>query len=196
MLVALVLLPGFASPQLGSSAGDERAQQASNDGSTASIADDKKNRQAVLVWFQKYDAIRSDAEMTVDEKALSKQLMRRAMLPLASGEEKENARELAAKMVERYSTALVRIQQLKAPSETSALGAGYIRYFTSSKELFEKLGHKFSKDKEERRLAKHLLSGLISGKKELTVLDESNKQLDAKLRADYGIAEHKSKSGD
>jgi hypothetical protein len=196
MLVPLALLLGLASPQLSFSAGDEHAQQASNDENTTSTVDDKKNRQALVAWFQKYDAIRSDAEMTVDEKALSKQLMRRAMLPLASGEEKENARELAAKMVERYSTALVRMHQLKATPETSALEAGYIRYFTNSKELFEKLGHRFSKDKEERRLAKHLLSGLISGKKELSVLDESNKQIDAKLRADYGIAEHKSKSGD
>jgi hypothetical protein len=196
MLVLLAIFSECASPHLSLSAREETTQQGSDGEKTAASADNKRNKQAVLDWFQKYDAIRSDAEMTVDEKTLSKQLMRKAMLPLASAEEKEKASELALKMVERYSTALAGMQQLKPVPETAALQTGYVRYFTDSRELFEKLGHKFSKDKEERHLVKHLFSGLISGKKELAALDESNKGLDAKLRAEYGIHEHKAKSDD
>jgi hypothetical protein len=196
ILVALAIFLGFTSPQLSLSAWGEPAQLGSDSDETSPNPSNKRDKELVVAWFQKYDAIRSDAEMMADEKALSKQLLRRAMLPLASGKEKEDARELAAKMVERYSTALARMRQLQATPETSELQAGYIRYFTDSKELFEELGHKFSKDKEERRLAKHLLSGLMSGRKELALVDESNKKLDGRLRAEYGIPEHKSKSGD
>src|ERR1700677_4272219 len=55
MLVLLAIFSECASPHLSLSAREETTQQGSDGEKTAASADNKRNKQAVLDWFQKYD---------------------------------------------------------------------------------------------------------------------------------------------
>ncbi len=130
----------------------------------------------VREWFDKYDEIRRDAEMTMADKWQS-------MLLQARKPEPKNA-ALAKRMSSKYSRALSAMKRLGSPPETKALQVGYIEYFSTARQLFE-----------DYLVAQNAVpftnQSLVPTKKKLEVLDKRNKQIDDVLRREYFIKKHR-----
>lgn len=131
---------------------------------------------SVREWFDRYDQIRRDAEMTMADKWQS-------MLLQAKKPEAKNA-ALATRMSTKYSRALSEMKRLGSTPETKALQVGYIEYFTSARQLFE-----------DYLVAQNTVpfsnQSLVPTKKKLELLDRKNKMIDDALRREYIIKKHR-----
>jgi hypothetical protein len=131
---------------------------------------------AVKDWFDKYDQIRRDAEMTTGEKW-------QAMRLNSDKPQKKNA-GLASKMLAKYTAAHSAMKQLSPIPETRELQERYTEYFSKASQLF-------SDFVDAQTKVPYPSESLSSGRKELEVFDKSNKILDKDLRTKYSISKHK-----
>ncbi len=131
---------------------------------------------AVAEWFENYDQIRRDAEMTLSDKLQSMRL-----IALRPGEKNI---ALASRMKKKYAAALSQMQHLTPVPETAELQEGYIQYFTKA----EQLTSNYIETQEKPSNARE---SILSLKKQIEELDNNNKLLDEKLRAQYSIKRHK-----
>lgn len=130
----------------------------------------------VIEWFDKYDQIRRDAEMTMADKWQS-------MLLQARKPEPKNA-ALATRMSTKYSCALSAMKKLGSRPETKALQVGYIEYFLTARQLFEDY-------LVAQKAVPFTNKALVPTKKKLEILDKKNKKIDDALRREYIIKKHK-----
>jgi hypothetical protein len=147
----------------------------------------------VNTWFQRYDQIRREAQMSPSEKERSTSLMTAGiaasfMQSTDAAQDKAAANALLTKMVNRYVKASAQMAALPRLGETKKLYDGYSLYFHNAGALFAdylKLQNNlFARDAN----GNSLMGQLTRRKTDLEALDAVNKNLDARLRAKYGIA--------
>lgn len=131
-------------------------------------------------WFSKYDQIRRAAQMSPEEKAKAHKLMTAALT--GNPADKAAAKNMLSSMSSRYQRAISSLRSLSTVPETSKLHSGYLRYFQTGNDFFQQY---------QRLIAKNInptaIQGLDSSRKQLGLLDVSNKLLDKKLRKQYNI---------
>lgn len=147
-------------------------------GSTATVDSEHSPQHSAPVteWFNKYDQIRRDAEMTPAEKLQSFQLA-------AKKPQRSNA-VLASRMVKKYTTALSEMKVLGSIPETKELQDGYVEFFSKARQLFVDY-------LDAQTHVPFTNCTLISTRKNLENLDQTNKKLDRELRKRYMIPKHK-----
>jgi hypothetical protein len=152
---------------------------------------DKSSR--VSDWFQRYDQIRHEAQMSEAERERSRALMTNSIaasfLQSPSGaQDKAAASALLRKMVDRYHRALAQITDLPAISETKKLQQGYTLYFRNAGDLFGDYLKVQNSLLATDASGNPILGQLQQRKADLENLDFANKDLDAKLRTKFKVA--------
>jgi hypothetical protein len=175
LFASLFCLPGYAS-------GDQQTKDSAGDAATESVGARSENREQIRVWFNQYDKIRKRAKMSFVEKIEFRHVMALAMSPFAFYT--VDGGELLRKMISRYGTAVEEMEDLPQVDEVARLREGYLRYFKEAKELFEDVNEAEKKGAMARR---KLLPKFAQRKRELEILDQENKQLDARLRKENDI---------
>ena len=151
---------------------------------------DKQNR--VGDWFQRYDQIRHEAQMSESERERSRVLMTNSIaasfMQSASGDQdKAAASSLLRKMVERYRRAISQISDLPSIPETKTLQQGYTQYFRNAGDLFGDYLKVQNSILATDANGNPILGQLQQRKSDLETLDGANKELDAKLRQKFKI---------
>lgn len=142
-------------------------------------------------WFERYDQVRRQAQMSPAEKARADGLMSKGMSGLGAmlaGDEKVVTQNLLSKLVGKYQTAAEQMKALPLFRETEQLHRGYYQYFSQARELFSDYlrvqGNLFAMDEATGKP----LAGVLMGKKQaLETLDMNNKALDEQLRQQFNI---------
>jgi|GEM_PF-1468506 hypothetical protein len=137
---------------------------------------EEKRLRSVEEWFNRYDQIRRDAEMTMGDKLQS-------LLLAAKKPEKKNA-ALASRMIAKYTTSLSELEKLESIPETRELQQGYIEYFRTARQLF-------SDYLDAQKAVPFTNQSLRPTKKRLEELDKKIKKIDANLRKQYRVTKHR-----
>ena len=141
----------------------------------------------IYTWFNQYDEIRRNAEMSLSEKLRMHHFFGKGLTAFAP-DSSEPSEKLIAQMVERYGTATQAMEALPAVPETKELQIGYTKFFKQAKDLFEKYLD-IQKNRKKVGFTEHL--PLVDQKTALQNLDAKNKALDKSLRQKYSISPHK-----
>lgn len=146
-----------------------------------SSSESEDNQKRISDWFEVYDEIRRDAEMTTGEKLKYGNSLKKS---LKSGEKlSESTKEFAEKMREKYEAAAAATKKLSEIPETKELQEGYSQYFSDMEHSFAEM--------TKPDVAEVSAQTKAETKAKLEKLTAENKALDARLRAKYGIAKHK-----
>lgn len=145
----------------------------------------------IMDWFQRYDQVRRQAQMSPAEKQRADGLMSKGMSGLGAmlaGDEKAATQNLLNKLVNKYQAASEQMKQLPLYPETERLHRGYYQYFSDARRLFSDYlkvqSNLFAMDEET---GKPVASLLMARKQNLEQLDMSNKALDDQLRQQFNI---------
>ncbi|MBX3150161.1 hypothetical protein KF728_08450 [Candidatus Obscuribacterales bacterium] len=136
---------------------------------------------AITEWFDKYDQIRNDAEMSLVEKLKYGSALKKALK--SGGTLSTSAEKFVKRMVEKYATAAAALSALTPPPEVRALQQGYVQYFNEMEKSFSEClnsGEVKSTD----------LAAKASAKERIENLDDANKKLDENLRKKFDIPKH------
>ncbi|HEY9792153.1 MAG TPA: hypothetical protein V6D22_17240 [Candidatus Obscuribacterales bacterium] len=136
----------------------------------------------IVQWFTRYDAIRRQAQMTPEEKMTSGKLMTEMFTGAGSGDKAEG-KALLSKMVSRYTVATKQLNSLPPTPQTVELQKGYVDYFTTGRAFFSKYLHALDSNQSD-----NAMDNLRVDRLRMASLDMSNKSLDKKLRAQFGIS--------
>jgi hypothetical protein len=150
--------------------------------STQHLTEISPQQYDVHSWFHQYDRIRKHARMSLKEKFQSRHLLVLAFDPFAIFS--SEAEPLLNRMISKYNQAIEQMEELPSLPETTALQDGYLRYFKEAKQLFSYICAAQREPLAERHRSLHKL---IERKKQLEILDQGNKELDARLRKKYDI---------
>ncbi len=160
------------------------------------MAPGNMNRAAQIQgWFQRYDQVRRQAQMTPQEKQRADGLLSKGMTGLGSmlaGDEKQATQNLLNKLVGKYQTAAEQMKSMPLFPETERLHRGYYQYFSDARQLFSDYlrvqSNLFAMDEQTGKP----VAGLLMGRKQnLEALDMNNKALDEQLRQQFGIAPYR-----
>jgi hypothetical protein len=178
LVVAAIAVGGFAiaqgiskiSPQVSSLVSPPPAtvMQPGSSGATP-------EQQRIITWFSSYDDIRHQAQMTPEEKKAMHKLMSEG--ENADASQKSQARVILNRMIERYSTAIGRMQNLPAVPETAQLQTAYLNYFKTGRDFFSKYLSDINDGKSVS-----IEESLKEGRAKLGIMDVGQKMLDRKLR--------------
>lgn len=142
-------------------------------------------------WFQRYDQVRRQSQMTPSEKQKADGLMSKGMTGLGAmlaGDEKAATQSLLNKLVGKYQAAAEQMKQLPLYPETERLHRGYYQYFSDARRLFSDYlkvqSNLFAMDEET---GKPVAGLLMARKQNLETLDMNNKALDEQLRQQFNI---------
>lgn len=145
----------------------------------------------IMDWFQRYDQVRRQAQMSPAEKQRADGLMSKGMSGLGAmlaGDEKAATQSLLTKLVNKYQAASEQMKQLPLYPETERLHRGYYQYFSDARRLFSDYlkvqSNLFAMDEET---GKPVASLLMARKQNLEQLDMTNKALDDQLRQQFNI---------
>jgi exonuclease VII large subunit len=147
----------------------------------------------VADWFQKYDSIRHEAQMSAQEKERSQTLLTQGLTAsifksAQADQDKAAASALLRRMVDRYRRASLQLAQVGEISETRKLQRGYAQYFRTAGDLFSDYlkvqNNLFATDGN----GNSIVGQMQQRKADLEALDAANKDLDARVRAKYHIA--------
>jgi hypothetical protein len=141
-----------------------------------------ESAEKIADWFTKYDAIRRQAQMTPQEKMTSTKLMTQSFTGVST-DEKAEGRILLSKMLTRYMIACDQLRGLSPPPQTAELQKGYQEYFTAGRAFFTK--YLIAMDNNQEGNA---IDTLRADRSRMATIDMSNKALDKRLRARYGIS--------
>ncbi|MCC7529701.1 MAG: hypothetical protein IT342_14355 [Candidatus Melainabacteria bacterium] len=146
-------------------------------------------------WFQRYDQVRRQSQMTPSEKQKADGLMSKGMTGLGAmlaGDEKAATQSLLNKLVGKYQAAAEQMKQLPLYPETERLHRGYYQYFSDARRLFSDYlkvqSNLFAMDEET---GKPVAGLLMARKQNLETLDMNNKGLDEQLRQQFNIAPYR-----
>ena len=138
-------------------------------------------------WFNSYDQVRRQAQMNPQERAKADQLLSTTFGSVPP-QERQASKALLKTLIARYDVAIAQLKGMRLYPETGKLHRGYYQYFTTARALFaDCLAMQGNILAVDQATGKPVATDLIKRKQELTVLDESNKQLDAQLRQQFGI---------
>ncbi len=98
------------------------------------------------------------------------------------------AEPLLSKMISKYTDAVNEMEKLPILPETQELHEGYLHYFKNARQLFIDI---CEDQKKISSKSEQMLSQLIERKRDLEILDQKNKELDARLRKRYDVAPFK-----
>jgi hypothetical protein len=161
-------------------------------GTQAALAKSDKQSK-VSDWFQQYDQIRRQAQMSDSERERSRGLMAQGMAAsfmqsANAAQDKAAASALLRRMVQRYQLASSQMSTLPRIPETKKLYDAYTQYFQEAGALFSDYlrvqNNLFATD----GAGKGLVGQLAQRKSDLEMLDAANKDLDARLRDKFGVA--------
>jgi len=145
----------------------------------------------IMEWFQRYDQVRRQSQMSPAEKQKADGLMSKGMTGLGAmlaGDEKAATQNLLTKLVNKYQSAAEQMKQLPLYPETERLHRGYYQYFSDARRLFSDYlkvqSNLFAMDEET---GKPVAGLLMARKQNLEQLDMSNKALDEQLRQQFNI---------
>lgn len=145
----------------------------------------------IMDWFQRYDQVRRQAQMSPAEKQRADGLMSKGMSGLGAmlaGDEKAATQNLLTKLVNKYQAASEQMKGLPLYPETERLHRGYYQYFSDARRLFSDYlkvqSNLFAMDEET---GKPVASLLMARKQNLEQLDMNNKALDDQLRQQFNI---------
>ncbi len=149
----------------------------------------QSNTNAIRTWFNNYDQIRRQAQLSPAERQNADQIMGKGLAIFMPGPDKALAQNLLVDLVNRYTTAAQQMSSLQIIPATEQLHRGYYQYFIDAKHLFEDY-LKVQDDlmAVDTNTGQPVASGLVERKQNLALLDQSNKTIDEKLRGQYGIA--------
>lgn len=158
----------------------------------AAKTDTQTKSEKIGRWFEQYDLIRKNAQMSDTERFQSRRLLTEGAAASLFGqqslEDKQAAARLLSKMVERYQKAYAAMNSLPSLNETKKLHKGYTDYFASAGGLFGDYlkiqGNLLATDAS----GTPIFAQLTQRKAALEQLDIVNKELDGKLRSKFGIA--------
>jgi hypothetical protein len=141
-------------------------------------------------WFQRYDQVRRQSQMSPSEKQRADGLMSKGMTGLGAmlaGDEKAATQSLLNKLVGKYQAAAEQMKQLPLYPETERLHRGYYQYFSDARALFSSYlkvqNNLFAMDETGKPVA----GSLMARKQNLETLDMNNKALDEQLRQQFNI---------
>lgn len=153
----------------------------SEDSNSTTLPAPQASNFGVHEWFEMYDQIRRDAEMTLGEKLHARGALQKRLNSKNETENKSDA--LTARIIAKYTAAVSALQKLQVLQETSQLQDGYTEYFTKMRQLFV--------DNSGAESTSATKQSLALAVKQLQELDRKNKKLDDELRKKYGIPKHK-----
>jgi hypothetical protein len=155
---------------------------------TSATASPSNTLELIRKWFQRYDVIRHEAQMTPTERQKADAMMSQGLSIIVPGEQKVESQQLLSSLVNRYHKASEELKALTFLPATSNLHRGYYQYFNDAGRLFSDYikvqNNLLAVDDQGTSLA----STLMSRKESLTGLEQNNKAMDAQLRQTYGIA--------
>jgi hypothetical protein len=145
------------------------------------------NSNRIATWFDNYDNIRRQAQLSPADRAEADALLGKGMSILTAGPDKEAAHAMLQKMVGNYAVATGAMQSLPVLPETEPLRQGYYQYFATAKNLFGDYltvqDNFFAQDAN----GKPVIQTLMERKEQLEQLNTYVHDLDDKTRAQYGI---------
>ena len=141
----------------------------------------------VAQWFQSYDAVRRQAQMTPQERAKADAMLSKGLSIIVPGPEKASSQQLLTRLVNNYGAACQQLEHIPVMPPTEQLHRGYYQYFSEAQRLFSDYlkvqNDLFAVDQNGKPIAGQLLDR----KAALESLDQRNKSLDAQLRQQFGI---------
>jgi len=147
------------------------------------------NPESLKKWFQAYDSIRRQAQMSPHEKQKADSMMSQGLSVVIPGAQKAETQQLLSSLVNRYQTACGKLKNLPFYPETGDLHKGYYQYFNQAGNLFSDYlkvqDNLFAVDEQS---GKPLASQLMARKEALETLDRRNKYIDSQVRSQVGIA--------
>lgn len=152
----------------------------------ASSAEGQQN--IVKVWFNNYDQIRRQAQLSPGERQKADQIMSRGLSIFMPGADKALAQNLLTELVNRYDVAAQQMAKLQIIPATEQLHRAYYQYFVQARGLFADY-LKLQDDllATDPNTGQPVASGLVERKENLAMLDQNNKMLDERLRQQFGI---------
>lgn len=146
------------------------------------------SNEPVKAWFAKYDQIRRDAEMTMNEKLQARSVLTKGLDPASSEEHKEKSKKFAETMSARFGKAAEQLKQLPSDAATEKLQDGYTHFFGQLETIYSEVAN------GDKATGKPVGRAELKQKKDrLTAEDKQIKELDRELREKYSIAAHKHK---
>lgn len=184
-LVCLMLMPAYGCPDQGSLAKNTVKRVAVAQGTQSGVPT------KVLNWFNSYDEIRRQAQLSPEERAQADSLLGKGLAILSPGPDKDAARILLQKMVNNYTVATQQMSELFVLPETEALHKGYSEYFSTAKNLFTDYltvqDNFFAQDGN----GKPVIQSLLERKERLEQINAYVHDLDSKTRAQFGVSPYR-----
>ncbi|MBZ0189323.1 MAG: hypothetical protein K8F91_23970 [Candidatus Obscuribacterales bacterium] len=142
-------------------------------------------------WFQCYDQIRRQAQLSPADKAKANALLSKGISLIVPGAEKEVTRKLLAGLVTRYNRAAEQMKLLPLYPETEQLHRGYYQYFNTAGMLFTDYLKVQNNILVPDATGAPLAGSLMPRKQNLEQLENNIKALDTSLRNKMNIAPYK-----
>jgi hypothetical protein len=166
--------------------------QSQYEASIQPVATQASDRGKISQWFIRYDQIRREAQMNPVERQQADTLLSKGMSIVTPGPEKEAARQLLTKLVNRYQKAKGAMRSLPMLPETQKLHRGYYQYFSTAEELFGTYltvqDNLFAKDPAT---GQPLIGQMMARKTKLESLNNFVQELDQQTRNQFNIAPYK-----
>lgn len=139
-------------------------------------------------WFNKYDAVRRQAQMNPVERAKADAMLAKGLAIVMPGPDKLESQGLFQMLQSRNAEAAEQLKRLPLYPETEQLHRGYHKYFQDASSLFgDYLRVQNNLMTPDPATGKPLMGQLIARKKALEDVDIANKELDAQLRDRFKI---------
>jgi hypothetical protein len=140
-------------------------------------------------WFNKYDAIRRQAQMNPQQRAKADAMLSKGLAIVMPGPDKQESAGLFQLLEQKNANADTQLKNLPLYPETEQLHRGYHQYFHDTASLFaDYLQVQNNLMTPDPATGKPLMTSLLGRKKMLEELDFNNKNLDADLRNRFRIA--------
>jgi hypothetical protein len=143
---------------------------------------------AIKDWFNKYDMVRRQAQMSPAERSKADDLLSHGLQVFVPGEEKILARTLLTNLVGKYDRACNQLKLLPLYPETGNLHREYFKYFTDAKNLFSDYLRVQNNLMVKDQQGNSVMAGLIQRKQNLEGTEEQAKATDSAVRNRFGIA--------
>jgi hypothetical protein len=189
-LLTLLSLP-LLSPGAVYAQGYPQGQMAANQMNGGGGQAPATNPALLKEWFNKYDMIRKQAQMTPAEKAKADDLMSHGLQMFVPGEEKVIAQKLLTMLVGKYQTACNQLKLLPLYPETGQLHRDYFKYFSDAHDLFADYLKVQNNLMAKNANGQSIMAGLMQRKADLEATEQNAKSVDAGVRGQLGIAPYR-----
>ncbi|MBS2005892.1 MAG: hypothetical protein JST01_02550 [Cyanobacteria bacterium SZAS TMP-1] len=146
---------------------------------------------AIRDWFNKYDMVRRQAQMSPAERNNADELLSHGLQVFVPGEEKILAQKLLKNLVLKYDTACTQLKSLPFFPETSGLHRQYFQYFSDARNLFADYLRVQNNLMAKDNNGNSIMAGLMERKANLEGTEQNAKNLDGQLRNRFGIPPYK-----